>query len=168
MSRASSVQLHILGAIGALALLTSLPGPVEAQGVTTAAVAGRVSDAAGAPVVGARVQLRQVGTGALAEALTGEEGRFYLTNLRPGGPYTLSVSRIGYQTVTREGLTLRIGQRLDVEVELTETAVPLPEISVRVETDPDFDPSRMGVATLVDQATLDRLPTISRNFVEFA
>ncbi len=168
MSRASSVQLHILGAIVALALLTSSPGPVEAQGVTTAAVAGRVIDAAGAPVVGARVQLRQVGTGALAEALTGEEGRFYLTNLRPGGPYTLSVSRIGYQTVTREGLTLRIGQRLDVEVELTETAVPLPEISVRVETDPDFDPSRMGVATLVDQATLDRLPTISRNFVEFA
>ena len=144
------------------------PAALAAQGVTTAGVAGRVVDAGGGPVPGARIEFRHTLTGASHTALSDADGRFSLANLRPGGPYTLEATRIGMQTVIREDLTLSAGQRLRLEVELSETAVPLPELSVRVETDPEFDPARMGSTTIVTQETLENLPTISRDFTAFA
>ena len=154
--------------IGLLAGLTVHPSIVSAQGVTTAGVAGRVIDADGAPVAGARIEFRHTRTGATHTVLSDDLGRFSLANLRPGGPYTLEVARIGLSPVTREGLTLSAGQRLRLDVELSETAVPLPELSVRVETDPEFDPTRMGSTTVVNREALEALPTISRDFTEFA
>ncbi len=144
------------------------PTALSAQGVTTAGVAGRVVDAAGAPVAGARIEFLHTLTGASHTALSDADGRFSLANLRPGGPYTLEATRIGMQRVTREDLTLSAGQRLRLEIELSEEAVPLPELSVRVETDPEFDPARMGSTTIVNQETLENLPTISRDFTAFA
>ena len=144
------------------------PTVLSAQGVTTAGVAGRVVDAAGAPVAGARIEFLHTLTGASHTALSDADGRFSLANLRPGGPYTLEATRIGMQRVTREDLTLSAGQRLRLEIELSEEAVPLPELSVRVETDPEFDPARMGSTTIVNQETLENLPTISRDFTAFA
>ena len=93
--------------------------PLSAQGVTTAGVAGRVVDADGAPVAGARIEFRHALTGATHATVSDAEGRFSLANLRPGGPWTLEAARIGLQTVTREGLTLSAGQRLRLEIELT-------------------------------------------------
>ena len=154
--------------IGLLAGLAVRPSVVSAQGVTTAGVAGRVIDADGAPVAGARVEFRHTQTGATHTVLSDDLGRFSLANLRPGGPYMLEVARIGLNPATREGLTLIAGQRLRLEVQLSETAVPLPELSIRVETDPEFDPTRMGSTTVVDRETLETLPTISRDFTGFA
>lgn len=146
----------------------SAPASLSAQGVTTAGVAGRVVDADGAPVAGARIEFRHTLTGATHATVSDADGRFSLANLRPGGPYTLEAARIGLRTVTRDGLALSAGQRLRLEIELSEEAVPLPELSVRVETDPDFDPARMGTTTIIAQQTLERLPTISRDFTAFA
>ena len=158
--------------LGGLALLVvgwgPLAGSAAAQGVTTSGVAGRVTDEDGVPVPGARVEIGRDDTGETATTVTDPDGRFGFTNLRPGGPYSLEVSRIGLQTVRREGLQLSIGQRLSIDVELALGAVPLPEIAVEIETDPEFDRARMGPATVIDQQTLDELPTISRDFTEFA
>lgn len=148
--------------------LVAASSMVEAQGVTTAAMGGRVVDADGRPLADVLVEIRHPATGATASAVTGEDGRYHLESLRPGGPYELRATRIGYAPATREELVLALGQRLRVDLVLTEEALPLPELRVRVETDPAFNPSRLGAATFVDQATVERLPTISRNFVDFA
>ena len=144
------------------------PPAASAQGITTAGVSGRVLDDAGRAVPGARVEFRHTDTGAMYATVSDGAGRFSLANLRPGGPYTLEVTRIGLSPVVREGLTLSAGQRLRLDVELSETAIALPELSVRVETEPEFDPTRMGTTTVVNRSTLETLPTISRDFTEFA
>ncbi len=140
----------------------------SAQGVTTAGVAGTVVGPDGSPIADARIELRRDDTGAVWISVTNEAGRFNFTNLRPGGPHTLEASRIGLRTVSRGGLMLSIGQRLAIDIELVETAVALPELSISVQGDPEFDRSRMGPVTVIDQSTLERLPTISRDFTEFA
>ena len=138
------------------------------QGVTTAGVAGVVLDEGGRPVAGARVEFRHAETGATHTTASDEAGRFSMANLRPGGPWTLEVTRIGLSPVTRENLTLSAGQRLRIDVRLSETAVTLPELAVRIETDPEFDPSRMGTTTVVNREAIEALPTISRDFTGFA
>ncbi|WP_419950612.1 TonB-dependent receptor [Candidatus Palauibacter sp.] len=157
-----------IAAIGLALGSAVLPAAVAGQGVTTAGVAGRVLDSDGRPIAGARVEFRHAETGATHTTLSDEAGRFSLANLRPGGPWTLEVARIGLASVTRENLTLSAGQRLRLEVELSETAVPLPELAVRVETDPEFDPTRMGTTTVVNREVIEALPTISRDFTGFA
>ena len=39
---------------------------------------------------------------------------------------------------------------------------------VQAEADPDFNPGRIGISTLVTSETLRELPTLSRNFIDFA
>ena len=148
--------------------LMGVPSSAAGQGVTTAGVAGFVLDPDGRPIAGARVEFRHLETGATHTTVSDEAGRFSLANLRPGGPWTLEVARIGLTSVTREGLTLSAGQRLRIDVQLSETAVPLPELAVRVETDPEFDPTRMGTTTIVNREVIEALPTISRDFTGFA
>ncbi len=176
-ARASSGLEGIASGLVAVALvlagaafgLTTGAHPLSAtQGITTAAASGRVADQDGQPVAGAQIDLRHANTGAAYATASDEEGRFNFANLRPGGPYTLTVARIGLRTVSREGLFLSIGQRLRLEIELSSAALPLPELAVRVDMDPEFDEARMGTAKLVDREALERLPTITRDFTDFA
>lgn len=144
------------------------PAGLRAQGVTTAAVTGRVVDASGSPLEDVRIETLHTETGARAATLTDAEGRYYLPNLRPGGPYTLTASKLGWTERTREELSLALGQAFRADFTLTEEAVELPALEVQVAPDPDFNPSRMGTITLLDQETVERLPTITRNFVDFS
>ena len=166
----SNAMRRLLGLtlIGLAAGWGVLPPAVAGQGVTTAGVSGFVLDEAGRPVAGARVEFRHAETGATHTTASDEAGRFSLANLRPGGPWTLEVTRIGLSPVTRENLSLSAGQRLRLEIQLSETAVPLPDLAVRVETDPEFDPTRMGTTTVVNREVIETLPTISRDFTGFA
>lgn len=151
-------------------LLVSLASaaPIAAQGVTTAGIAGLITDASGLPVPDVAIEVRHEGTGAVSRAVSDASGRFRVANLRPGGPYTLTAARIGLQTARREQITLSIGQRLVIDIELQAEAVALPDIAIEVQSDPVFDPARMGAVTKIDQQTIERLPTISRDFTEFA
>jgi hypothetical protein len=144
------------------------PTALEAQGVSTAAAAGRITDADGLPLAGARVEIRHTDTGATTVVLTAGDGRFYLPNLRPGGPYVLTVGKIGYAAVTREALSLPLGQVLQLDLVLQTEAVGLPELAVEIQADPEFNPARMGASTLIDQETVASFPTLTRNFVELA
>jgi hypothetical protein len=138
------------------------------QGVTTAAVQGIVADAENNPVAGADLTLEHLPTGSVATTSTGADGRYYLPNLRPGGPFRMTIRRLGFAEQIRDEIRLQLGQITRIDVTLREEAVPLPELEVRVETDPEFNPSRMGVSTLIDEETVQRLPTLSRDFVDFS
>jgi protocatechuate 3,4-dioxygenase beta subunit len=85
--------LRFVPAIAQLALCATLAAPARGQG--PASVIGRVVDAGGQAVVGARVELRP----AMRRVVSDEEGRFEFRNVGPG-TYTLFVQRIGYQPAT--------------------------------------------------------------------
>ncbi|MFB6097885.1 MAG: carboxypeptidase-like regulatory domain-containing protein, partial [Salinibacter sp.] len=80
------------------------PSAVFGQGATTATIRGQVTDANGQPLPGANVLAVHVPSGTRYGASTNESGRYTLANLRPGGPYRVSASFVGYQSKREEGL----------------------------------------------------------------
>ncbi len=61
--------------------------PAVGQGVTTAAVTGRVSDESGAPVALAELLLVNASTGERHTVRTRDDGSYGIENASVGGPY---------------------------------------------------------------------------------
>src|SRR5438445_12776049 len=76
---------------------------------------GVVSDETGAVIPGARITARNVGTGATSTTVSNQSGLYFLGELRPGA-YEIEAGATGFATLTREGLSLRIEDRLRVEI----------------------------------------------------
>ena len=144
------------------------PAPLAAQGISTAGLRGRVVDQAGDPVEAALVTLEHTETGATNTAVTTPDGRYSLRGLRPGGPYTMTVTRIGLGDHTREDIELLLGRFVNLDVTLLPEAVVIEGIEVEARQDIEFDPGRIGISTLVTADLIEQLPTVTRNFVDFA
>jgi hypothetical protein len=79
-----------------LVILASLhPSTVAiAQGVTTGNLAGIVTDSTGIPIVDANIVAVHVPSGTQYRAVARGSGAYSLPNLRIGGPYRITASRL--------------------------------------------------------------------------
>ena len=91
-----------------VALLAAAPAAVYAQ-QTTAQVRGVVLNSAGDTVSGATVTITDTRTGSASTTATSANGTYFVTGLRVGGPYTVTVTN-GGDTASSEGLSLSSGQ----------------------------------------------------------
>jgi hypothetical protein len=101
-------------------------------------VLGTVSDQTGAVVPGARVAVKNVGTGIERTATTDETGFFVVREL-PIGNYTVSATKEGFQTATSTGVQVEIATERRVDITLTagrveQTTEVVAEIAPLVET----------------------------------
>ena len=140
--------------------------PAMAQGVTTAALNGTVSDASGAGLPGATVLAIHEPSGTRYGIATRSDGQYNLRNLRVGGPYTVTVSFVGFQTEERAGIQLALSQDLTVDVTLSDAAAQLGEATVSAETG-ILSSSTVGTGTNVSTEEIERLPTITRSLTDF-
>ncbi|MEZ4986514.1 MAG: TonB-dependent receptor [Saprospiraceae bacterium] len=134
--------------------------------ITTATIAGSVSDKAGEPLIGATVVALNTETGTEYGITTNEEGRFTLPNLRVGGPYTVTASYVGYSDDVKEGIYLALGQTARLDFDL-DAGIEIQGVTVIGTVDPNVNRDRTGVATLVGSTELTRLPTISRSASDY-
>jgi len=153
----------IVGLASLLFLLAGLPLTAAAQGVTTASMRGFVTDANGEPLPGANVVAVHEPSGTTYGTSTRQGGLYTLRNLRVGGPYTVTVTFVGYEEKRREGLELSLGETRQADFQLAESATQLDEVEVTAEDDDVLSSERTGAATSVDPAEVDRLPTIERS-----
>ena len=80
-------------------------------------ITGVVSDPVGAVVVGARVEGRNVETGAIYPATTTQAGVYTLSQL-PVGAYEVSVAVPGFKRFLRQGLRVEVAQTLGIDMTL--------------------------------------------------
>src|SRR4051812_12108548 len=99
----------LVGAVAALALVVVAPA-ARAQGVTTGALTGTITDDAGQGVEGAQVQLRNARTGLNIGTLSRASGLYSIQGIAPDNDYTIVVRRIGYAPLTRTGVVIPLGQ----------------------------------------------------------
>lgn len=151
-----------------LCVLGWLPQPLLAQSQTTSSIRGRVVSNSGEGIPDASVSIRHMLTGAQRSVATDPTGGFIVLLLQPGGPYTVSATQVGFSTDAEEGIQLQVGERHDVLLTLESRPLELEGFSVSVERSEIFDPSRIGPATLLNEATIRSLPLASRNIIDLA
>ena len=119
-------------------------------------------------MVGAQVRALNHTTGARAGTLTNDAGRYYISGLETGGPYTLSVRRIGFAPRDSNDLFVSLGANVRVDFSMRTQAVSLAGVSVTVsKTGAIFSSSHTGVETTITDSSIARLPTLNRNFTDF-
>lgn len=154
--------------IGVLAAVVVLsPVRATAQGVTSAAVAGRVTDDAGAPVPAAQLTLVNGSTGQRYATRSRDDGRYSLENVDVGGPYTLAARALGFEPITGTPFNLQLGQRFVLDLRLKRSAVQLEAVTVETEANPLLSKSRTGAQSFITDSALRRLPTLNRAFNDF-
>jgi hypothetical protein len=141
---------------------------VAAQGVTTGAIAGTVTDENGAGIANAQVQITNRSTGFSTGGLTREGGNFVVQGLETGGPYSLTVRRIGYQPTTRDNLTVGLSTTTRVDLKMTQQAAQLSGVTVTAQSiTSDITPTNTGTKTTLSDTVIQRLPTTGRNLNDF-
>ncbi len=135
--------------------------------VTTSKIQGLVSDDTSAGLYGANVIAKHMPTGTVAGTMTLDGGRYSLPNLRVGGPYTITISYVGYRTIEYTDVYLNLGSALDIDVQMVAESEQLQEVVITGGRSATFNNSRTGAETSVGQRELTKLPTISRSASDF-
>ena len=101
-----------------LALFAFIVMPVAAQSPNTATMIITVVDQTGALVKDAKVSVTNTATGAVREAISGEDGSATIAALSLTGEYSVTVALPGFTGEDVTGLTLRAGETAIVKVKL--------------------------------------------------
>ncbi|HTM48201.1 MAG TPA: TonB-dependent receptor [Bryobacteraceae bacterium] len=141
------------------ALLLASGGAVRGQEIF-GAIQGVVSDETGAVIPGARITARNTGTGAASSTVSNQAGLYFLGELRPG-VYELEASATGFSSLTRKGLSLRIEDRLRVEITLKVGQVT-DKIEVTAES-PLLQTENNTLGRVIEEDSIKQLPLSGRD-----
>src|SRR6266699_2595303 len=89
---------------------------------TTGTIQGTVTDANGAIVPGATVEIKNLDTN-FSRTLTSDDGGRFVALAMPPGKYTVTVTKQGFGTTVAENVDLIIGQALSLPVSLKVSGV---------------------------------------------
>ncbi|MEP6767191.1 MAG: carboxypeptidase regulatory-like domain-containing protein, partial [Acidobacteriota bacterium] len=149
--------------LGVFLSLVAAAGFGQSQ-ATTGVIQGVVSDANGGGLPGAAVSLRNTATN-FEQALTSDrDGRFRGGQL-PLGPYRVTVGLQGFRTLVREGLTLDVGQTINLPMRM-ELSTVTQEVRVTAEA-PLVETSRTEASTRIDERAVQNLPNNGHNFLDY-
>ena len=159
MSRTGSIRL-----IAAAVILAYFPlESSHAQGVTTSALTGVVTNSDGQPITNGTVLAVHVPSGTQYRASVTSSGRYNLPNLRVGGPYKVTATSIGYEPRSENDITLALGQSSRVDFRLARAAVTLQGVTVTAEKDALLNAGRTGASMTVSQLKVATTPSIKRS-----
>jgi Carboxypeptidase regulatory-like domain len=138
-----------------LALLFTFPHNVLAQGETTSAILGQVTDTAGAAIPGAAVTITSRETGMQRSVKSDQEGRFNFPQLKPGA-YSVKIEAVGFDPQQNDNVFSGLGQKQTVNFTL-KVAEPRQTVEVSGEL-PLINPGNANTSTNLNAPALENLP----------
>jgi len=133
------------------------------QGSTTSGINGKIVDPNGKPLAGATVLAVHVPSGSQYGALANSEGFFTIQGMRPGGPYNIEVSFIGYSKKSLTDISLLLGESFLLNTSLEEASTQLNEVVVVGAKAPVFNSEKNGASINISNRQLTTMPSISRS-----
>ena len=127
-------------------------------------IEGTVTDASGAVVPGAKIEIANDNTGYKRSSVTDASG-FYRFPLLPLGAYTVTVQASGFDPVTRKIASLSAGQSIPVDVALSVNASNT--IVTVTDAAPVIEPSRTDLGSTISSSLVQNLALVSRNPYNF-
>ena len=141
-------------------ILTLLIAPSVLAQIITASIQGTVTDANGAVVSGATVEVTKIDTNAVKNMNTDEDGRYNFQQLQPGD-YKITVSKSGFAITEVEKITLTVGGNQTQNFELKISGVAE---RVVVEATQTVDTVKSGVSTTLNETAVSTTPILGRKF----
>ena len=141
-------------------------GPLYAQAAATAAIRGTVRAADGTDADGTRVEVANTATGFVVESEV-RHGRFLAQGLEVGGPYRITVDRLGFIPSRLERVFLTLGEPLELAFVLQPTPISVDTLRVVAASSFPRINAHGGSATTIADSLVHRLPTLNRNFYDF-
>jgi hypothetical protein len=136
--------------------------------VTTSTLSGKITESDGQPLPGATIVATHMPSGTLYGATANNQGLYSIQGMRPGGPYTVNVSFIGYATQSYTDITLLLGENTTVNSSLSSSTTEMTEVTVVGYATSKFNTTKTGATTNVTREQMLTLPTINRSISDIA
>src|SRR5215475_11317559 len=156
MKPAASRLLHALAIAVFATMVLIAPATTSAQ-EARGTISGKVKDSSDAVVPGVSVRITDVARGTTITATTNAAGLYQAPYLLPG-TYQITVEVSGFKKYVRGGIVLRIGDTLDLPVQL-EIGQTSDTITVTAET-PTLDTTSGSMGQTVDNRRVAELPLV--------
>lgn len=130
--------------------------------ITTSSVSGKIT-ANGEDVIGATIKAVHQPSGTVYRAVTNIDGRYSIQGMRPGGPYVLEVTYVGYKNKQVKGISLSLGQNTVLNETLAEDAAQLEDVVVVADRNNNMRTDRAGATTSINADQIEAVPTVSRS-----
>ena len=121
---------------------------------------GLVTDPSGAVVSRAKVTAQDAATGVATSTVTTAAGLYSFVSLTPG-TYNVTASVKGFETVVQDNVTVNVDEVSTVNIALRVGSVS--EVVTVTGTSDLTETSNSTVGQLIDSATIDRVPLLTRN-----
>ncbi|NUN02250.1 MAG: DUF11 domain-containing protein, partial [Bryobacteraceae bacterium] len=152
-----------LWTIGMLIACGAIATVAHAQ-TGNASISGQINDPSGAVIPGAQVSVRNVATNVTHTTQSSADGRFSVTSLIPG-EYTLTASFQGFRTAERDGLVLRVGDRIALAIAL-EVGSATDRVTVTAEV-PLIRTEDAQAGLVIENRRIQDLPQYNRDPLAF-
>jgi Carboxypeptidase regulatory-like domain/TonB-dependent Receptor Plug Domain len=146
----------------AFILLTSIPVRAQVSGAT---LSGTITDSSKAVVPNADLSISNVATGEIRNVTTDASGVYSAPNLLPG-KYNVTVTKSGFTTAVRSGITLTVGAQ-----QLLNFTLKVGNISQKVEVTgeaPDIQLASSEISGVINQTAVAQLPLNGRDWTQLA
>ncbi|NLE35742.1 MAG: TonB-dependent receptor, partial [Bacteroidales bacterium] len=148
-------------------LLSLLIGSATLMGqVTTSTLTGKITETDGQPLPGATIIATHVPSGTLYGATSNTQGLYSIQGMRPGGPYTVNVTFIGYSTQSYTEITLLLGENTTLNSTMATTTTEMTEVTVIGYATSKFSTTQTGAVTNISNTQIANMPTVSRSIID--
>src|SRR5947209_6117011 len=146
-----------------IVLLLGLAPYLKPQAVSIASITGRDVDEQVAVLPGAQIKLTDAENGSIHNAVTNAEGIYTIASV-PIGSYTLETTAPGFQTHVQTGISLRVGDNVQINIQMK-----VGTVSERVEVSASavmLETQQNTISQVVDQRRIVELPLNGRDPTE--
>jgi hypothetical protein len=140
-------------------------GPSLFAQITTSSITGTVNDNNNQPLVGATITAIHQPTGTKYATVSRTNGNFNIQDMRSGGPYSIEVSYVGFETQKFSDVFLKLAEPYLLNVAMPKPGATLETVvlSATGRRNPIFNSTRTGATTNLNRTQIERLPSITRS-----
>ncbi|MDP2089715.1 MAG: carboxypeptidase regulatory-like domain-containing protein [Flavobacteriaceae bacterium] len=125
---------------------------------TSSTIYGVVKDSGGEIVMGANVAVTHLASGTKYFSITNSSGYYNIPAVRPGGPFSVRISYVGFTTFETKEVYTSLGASTAVNAILSDDVTSLKEVVISVEGASSFNKDRTGAAQQFSKREVQSIP----------